>query len=76
MVEAANTTVKIDQRLGTFFQRIASRRGPQKAKVAASKEMLVIIWYMLTNNEAYRTMDKELVERKYKRMAWMASKSA
>jgi hypothetical protein len=36
--------------------------------VAAAKEMLVIIWYMLIKNEPHRTMNKEMVERKYKKM--------
>jgi hypothetical protein len=43
-------------------KRIAERRGPQKARVAAAKEMLVIIWYMLIKNESYRTMNKEMVD--------------
>jgi hypothetical protein len=43
-------------------ERIAERRGPQKARVAAAKEMLVIIWYMLIKNESYRTMNKEMVD--------------
>ena len=29
---------------------------------------LVIIWHMLTKNEPYRTMNNDLVQRKYKRM--------
>lgn len=73
MVEAATTTMQLDERLGRFYRRIAGRRGPQKAKVATAKEMLVIIWHMLTRNEKYRTMDREAVERKYKKIAWMAS---
>lgn len=64
LVEAANTTIAHDERLGKFYRRIAARRGPQKARVATAKEMLVILWYMLTNMEPYRTMDKESVERK------------
>jgi Golgi nucleoside diphosphatase len=56
-----------DDRISKFYRRIASRRGTQKAKVAA-KEMLVIIWHMLTKNEPYRTMNKDLVQRKYKKM--------
>lgn len=68
VVEAVNTTIKHDERLGVFYQRIANRRGPQKARVATAKEMIVIIWYMLTNNEQYRTMNKEMTERKYKNM--------
>ncbi len=68
LVEAANTTIRYDERLGAFYHRIANRRGPQKAKVATAKEMLVIIWHMLMNNEPYRTINKEMVERKYKKM--------
>ncbi len=70
LVEAIGITIRYDERLGTFYQRIASRRGPQKARVAAAKEALVIIWYMLMNNEPYRTMNKGMVERKYKKMEW------
>jgi hypothetical protein len=55
-------------RIERFYERIAERIGPQKARVAAAKEMLVIIWYMLIKNEPYRTMNKEMVERKYKKM--------
>jgi len=72
LVEAVNTTIRYDERLGAFYKRIAKRRGPQKAKVATAKEMLVIIWHMLTNNEPYRTMNKDLVERKYKKMEWQS----
>lgn len=68
IVEAANTSTRFDDRIGRFYKRIAERRGPQKARVAAAKEMLVIIWYMLTKNEPYRTMNREMVERKYKKM--------
>lgn len=68
MVEAAHTTIHSDERIGRFYSRIAARRGPQKAKVAAAKEMLVIIWHMLCNMEPYRTENKELTARKYKRM--------
>lgn len=75
LVEAVNTTIRYDERLGAFYKRIANRRGPQKAKVAAAKEMLVITWHMLTNNEPYRTMNREMVERKYKRME-LKSRSA
>jgi hypothetical protein len=51
--------------IGRFYKRIAERRG---ARVAAAKEMLVIIWHMLIKNEPSRTMNREMVERKYKKM--------
>ena len=68
IVEAANITIRNDARIGDFYSRIAVRRGPQKARVAAAKEMLVISWYMLTNMEPYRTENHSMTERKYKRM--------
>lgn len=67
-VEAANIARLHDARLKSFYDRIAPRRGPQKAKVATAKEMLVIMWYMLTRNEAYHGMNSESTERKYKKM--------
>jgi transposase len=68
IVEAANTAKVHDERLKTFYERIAQRRGPQKARVATGKEMLVIIWYMLTRNEPYRGMNRKSTDRKYKKM--------
>lgn len=68
IVEAANITIRNDARIGDFYSRIAARRGPQKARVATAKEMLIISWYMLTNMESYRTENHSMTERKYKRM--------
>jgi len=73
LVEAANTARLHDQRLGAYYERIAKRRGPQKAQVATAKEILCIIWHMLRNNEPYRTMNPQLVEKKHKRLEWRAS---
>ena len=55
MIEAAHTTIHNDDRIAKFYSRIVARRGPQKAKVTAAKEMLVIVWYMLTKMKPYRT---------------------
>ncbi len=68
MVEAANTTIRFDPRMKSFYTRIAKRRGKQKAKVATARQMLEIIWHMLNNMEAYRTQNHELTLQKYKRM--------
>jgi transposase len=72
LVESAHTAIMYDDRLGRFYRRISERRESQKAKVATAKEMLAIMWHMLQNNEPYRGMNEELVERKYKKMDWMA----
>jgi transposase len=74
LLEEANTGIRFDERLCSIYHRIAPRRGPQKAKVAVAKEMLVIMWYMLTNNDPYRTMKRDLIERKYKRMEETATR--
>ncbi|MEM4379042.1 MAG: hypothetical protein QXX85_08690 [Candidatus Nitrosotenuis sp.] len=49
----------------TVISEIAARRGPQKAKVAAAKEMLVISWHMLTKMEPYRTQNHSLIQREW-----------
>jgi hypothetical protein len=36
--------------------------------VATAKEILVIIWYMLTRRELYRSMNKERYEQKLSRI--------
>ncbi|MEO9309588.1 MAG: IS110 family transposase, partial [Nitrososphaera sp.] len=64
MVEAANTTIRFDPRMESFYLRIAKRRGKQKAKVAAARQILEIIWHMLSNMEEDRTQNHELTLRK------------
>ncbi len=68
MVEAAHTAIRHDARIGNFYSKIASRRGPQKAKVAAARQMLAIIWHMLCNMEPYRTENHTMTQQKYKMM--------
>jgi len=68
MVEAATTTIRFDPRMEAFYSRIAKRRGKKKAKVAAARQMLEIIWYMLKNSEEYRTQNRDMTLRKYKKM--------
>ena len=48
----------------TFYERIKSRKGHGKTIVPTAKEMLVIIWYMLTRHQLYRYMNKTRYEQK------------
>ncbi|MDR4491495.1 MAG: hypothetical protein R2685_11430 [Candidatus Nitrosocosmicus sp.] len=49
--------------------RIKNRKGHGKAIVAtAAKELLIIIWYMLTRNELYRNMNKQRYEKKLRKL--------
>lgn len=68
LVQSAMTAVRYDQRLRTFYERLKSRKGSAKAIVATAKEILVIIWYMLTRRELYRHMNKERYEQKLSRI--------
>ena len=65
LVQCALTAIKYDAHLRTFYDRIRNRKGHATAIVTATaKELLVIIWYMLTRNELYRYMDKRRYEQK------------
>jgi transposase len=59
LVQCALAAIRYDVHLRTFYDRIRNRRGHATAIVATAKELLVIIWYMLTRNELYRYMDKQ-----------------
>jgi transposase len=67
-VQCAMTAVRYDQRLRTFYERLKSRKGSVKAIVATAKEILVIIWYMLTRRELYRQMNKDRYQQKVSRI--------
>ncbi|MEO9309386.1 MAG: hypothetical protein ABI337_03725 [Nitrososphaera sp.] len=63
-MEAANTTIRLDPRMKSFYLRIAKRMGKQKAKIAAARQILEIIWHMPSNMEEYRTQNHELTLQK------------
>lgn len=50
--EAAVAADKTNTFLGERYQRIARRRGKQKAIVAIGRSLLVIIWHLLNNPDA------------------------
>ena len=68
LVQCAMTAVRYDHRLKSFYERLKSRKGSAKAIVATAKEILVIIWYMLTRRELYRHMNKKRYEQKLSRL--------
>jgi transposase len=68
LIQATHNACRNDERLGNFYQRIARRRGGNKATVAVAREMLVIIYHMLTRKEPYRGVDEELYHSKLKRL--------
>lgn len=68
MVDAATVAVRFDPRMRSIYERIAKRRGKQKAKVAVARHMLEIVWQMLTRMEEYRTKNHGMTQRKLKLM--------
>jgi transposase len=68
LVQAAQHARQHDPRFKTYYERVAKRRGPQKAVVAVAKEILVVIWFMLMRREPYRDQNQQRVETKLKRM--------
>lgn len=74
LIQAAQSARQHDERLGSFYERVANRRGPNKATVAVAREMLSIVYHMLLKREAYRGMKEKLADQKYKRMGSLASK--
>ena len=69
LVQCALTAIRYDAHLRTFYDRIRNRKGHATAIVATTaKELLVIIWYMLTRNELYRYMDKQRYEQKLQKL--------
>ena len=57
IVEAARTSVRYDEKLGSFYERVAARHGNQKAVVAVACKKLKIVWFVLTRREAYACVD-------------------
>ena len=53
-----------DPRLRAFYERVAERRGDQKAVVALANKMLKIIWFMLTKREAYESANRKRYAKK------------
>lgn len=62
MTEAAHSAVKSDEQLRSFYWRIAARRGPQKAVVAAARKLLVRAYIMLRDGIDYAEFLRRGVE--------------
>jgi transposase len=66
MVESARVATVFDPRMKAFYERVAKRRGDQKAVVAVANKMLKIIWFMLTRKEPYESLDEKRYAKKLK----------
>jgi transposase len=74
LVQCSLSAIKYDQHIRKFYERIKQRKGHGKAIVATAKEMLVIIWHMLTKHQLYRYMNRSRYEEKLERLRKIGSK--
>lgn len=56
MIQAANVAVQHDKLLGKMYQRLALRKGHQKAIVAVARRMVTLLYVMLSNNISYHAL--------------------
>ncbi len=68
LTEAAQNASRYDPRLHGFYQRLAARRGHQKAITAVARKMLVSIYYVLKRQEKYQGQRDDLLEKKIRRL--------
>lgn len=68
LVEAARIAVQRDDRMKGFYERVAERRGDQKATVAVACKMLKVAWFMLTRRETYGNANKKRYGEKLKKI--------
>ena len=65
LVEAAWMAVEHSEHWRTTFERLAIRTGRQKAIVAIARKLLVVVWHVLSKQQADRHTDAEHVARKF-----------
>ena len=68
LVEAAKNACRYDDGFNEFYERYSRRKNGKKTVVAVAYEMLLIVWFMLRRNEAYRGGGSGLSERKLTRL--------
>jgi transposase len=69
LVEAAQITVRRDERLKSFYLRLLRRRGAQKAKVAVARKLLIRCYILLRDGIDYAEFLRRGVEARPARLA-------
>jgi len=72
MIQSARRAIVHDERFRTYYQRIRDRKGDAKAITAVAKEMLVVIWHILSKAERYRGVKEGLYQRKLAKLERIA----
>lgn len=61
MVDAANHAIDSNPHWKVKFQKLELRRGKPKARVAIARKLLVVVWYVLTEETADRFGSKQQI---------------
>jgi transposase len=76
MVEVAQRAVKSDPRWTRKFQELQKRMHRNQAIVAVARQLLELVWYLLTRRQPYRHFSQERIAYKYLTWAWQMDDAA
>ncbi len=76
MVEVAQRAVKSDPRWTRKFQELRKRMHRNQAIVAIARQLLELVWHVLTRRQPYRYFSHERIAYKYLTWAWQMDEAA
>ena len=76
MVEVAQRAVKSDPRWTGKFQELHKRMHRNQAIVAVARQLLELVWHVLTRRQPYRYFSQERIAYKYLTWAWQMDEAA
>lgn len=76
MVEVAQRAVKSDPRWTRKFQELEKRMHRNQAIVAVARQLLELVWVVLTRRQPYRHFSQERIAYKYLTWAWQMDEAA
>jgi transposase len=76
MVEVAQRAVKSDPHWQRRFQELEHRMHRNQAIVAIARQMLELVWYVLTRRQPYRHFSQERIAYKYLTWGWQMDDEA
>jgi transposase len=76
MVEVAHRAVKSDPHWTRKLQEMEKRMHRNQAIVAIARQLLELVWFVLTRRQAYRHFNQERIAYKYLTWAWQMDDAA
>jgi len=76
LVEVAQRAVKSDPHWKRKFQEMEKRMHRNQAIVAVARQLLELVWYVLTRRQPYRHFSQQRIAYKYLTWAWQMDEAA